>query len=182
MPEAEAALRLAFFLLGSPGCAPEIEVNMDGAQVSVGKKTIFPVREFLLDSGWQLVTPIGSRDWQGIYQNGVRRIIVRSQTALGDVIAKVGNHRLRAECKKGPLKQSKGSKEYKALWEAIGQLVATEHVGHQDILIGAVPLTDTFAKLVENWRRRPLVVQSGIKFLMVGRNGDVRGCESLGIE
>lgn len=61
MPEAEVALRLAFFLVGFPGCATEIEVNIDGAQVAVRGAEVFRVREFLESEGWTYAKAPGSK-------------------------------------------------------------------------------------------------------------------------
>lgn len=177
MPEAEVALRLAFFLLDLPRCSPSIEVNIDGAQVAVGHETIFPLQDFLVENSWTQILQKGSKNWQGIYRKKSKQICVKSDPGLGDVVASIGGKRLRAECKKGPLVKTPGSREYKALWELFGQLLTVAEIEPKDILIGAVPFSDKFQKLVDDWKNRPLVVESGIKIVLVGRKGEVKGIE-----
>jgi hypothetical protein len=64
MPEAEVALRFAFYLLGLPEGGDRVEVAIDGAAVKTKEKQIFPLPRFLQGLGWKL-EPSGSSCWQG---------------------------------------------------------------------------------------------------------------------
>ena len=175
MPEAEVALRLAFHLLEHPASAGEASVALDGAQIRVHGKQVFPIESFLEESGWEQVAQAGRNPWQGTYERDGAKLVVHASAGVGDVVARVGQSRIRAECKKGPLVRKAGSKEYPALHEAIGQVLTVDSVEPGDVLAVAVPLTDRFSDLVTRWRLAPLVVASGIRLLMVGRDGTVDG-------
>jgi len=175
MPEAEVSLRLAFHLLRQPGSAGEASVALDGAQVHVHGKQVFPVEDFLADQGWKQTFQQGRNPWQGAYERNGARLIVHASSGVGDVVAHVGRRRIVVEAKKGPLVRKPGSQERPVLHEAIGQLLTIESLQPNDVLAAAVPFTEPFAALVERWRRAPLLVQSGIKLVMVGRDGSVTG-------
>lgn len=175
MPEAEVALRLAFHLLAHPQSGGEASVALDGAQIRVHGRQVFPIEAFLDDVGWKQVSQVGRNPWQGDYERNGSRLTVHASSGMGDVVARVGHFRIRAECKKGPLIHKPGSKEYPALHEAIGQVLTVESVEPDDVLAVAVPLTDRFSNLVTRWRAAPLVVRSGIRLVMVGRDGSVDG-------
>lgn len=175
MPEAEVSLRLAFHLLDHPGSAREASVALDGAQVRVHGKQVFPVEDFLQDFGWKQTAQEGRNPWQGTYERDGTKLIVHASSGVGDVVTHVGGHRVVAECKKGPLIHKPGSQERPVLHEAIGQLLTIESPQPNDILVAAVPLTEPFAALVSRWRRAPLLAQSGIKLVMVGRDGSIDG-------
>lgn len=57
----------------------------------------------------------------------------------------------------------------------LGQLRTIESLQPNDVLVAAVPLTEPFATIVSRWRRAPLLVQSGMKLVMVGRDGSFDG-------
>lgn len=175
MPEAEVALRLAFYLLAHPQSAGEVSVALDGAQIRVHGRQIFPIEAFLDDVGWRQVAQVGRNAWQGIYERDGSRLTVHASSGVGDVVAQIGPTRVRTECKKGPLIHKPGSREYPALHEAIGQVLTVDNVEPNDVLAVAVPLTDRFASLVTRWREAPLVITSGIQLVMVGRDGSVDG-------
>ena len=177
MPEAEVALRLAFHLLGLPSSEGSASVAIDGAQVRIKQRVIFPIREFLAESGWKQVKQNRKGAWQGEYERSGRRLIVHSKPGVGDVVVRVGGHRIFAEAKKGPLIKKPGSREYRALWTAIGQIVVEPSITGSDILVVAVPNTPAFVRLATEWRDRPLIVRTGIRFVLVGRDGDVQGLD-----
>ena len=107
-------------------------------------------------------------------RNGAR-LTVHASSGVGDVVARIGRRRVVAECKKGPLIRKPGSPERPVLHEALGQLLTFEAVQPNDVLAAAVPLTEQFATLVARWRQAPLLASSGIKLVMVGRDGSVDG-------
>ena len=175
MPEAEVSLRLAFHLLDHPASAGEASVALDGAQVRVHGKQVFAVEGFLADQGWKQTSQEGRNPWQGAYERNGAKLIVHASSGVGDVVTHVGNHRILAECKKGPLIHKPGSQERPVLHEAIGQLLTIESLQPNDVLAAAVPLTEPFATLVSRWRLAPLLIESGIRLVMVGRDGSIDG-------
>jgi len=52
MTEAEVSLRLAIFFAEHPDISGHIIVAIDGAQVKVKEKIIFPLFDFMRDCGW----------------------------------------------------------------------------------------------------------------------------------
>ena len=177
MPEAEVALRLAFYLLRLPGSEGSACVAIDGAQVRILQRVIFPIREFLADERWKQIKQPRKGAWQGVYERRGHRLVIHSKPGVGDVVSHVGNRRIVAECKGGPLIKKPGGREYRALWTAIGQLVASDTVTEADIRVVAVPNTPAFRSLVRSWRERPLVVRTGIEFALVGRRGRIHGLD-----
>ena len=179
MTEAEVSLRLAYWLLAEGLVEGLVEVAIDGAQVRTGTTTHFDLPAFLLQCGW--VKDGDSTGWQCQYRtmalNG--RIRVHSNPGQGDVVARLrSGHLLRVECKKGPLKQSKGSPEYRLLREALGQLLTVAEVSERDILAVAVPRSNKFDELAKRWRRAPLVERFKIRILTVDQSGAVSGLET----
>jgi hypothetical protein len=175
MPEAEVSLRLAFYLLGQPGSDGMAQVAIDGAQVKLGSKVIFPIDEFLTHHGWPQTAQDGKNKWQGTYEKSGKLLIVHARSGEGDVVANVDGKRIRVECKKGPLVKKPGSPEYPILREALGQVLTMENVRPNDVLAVAVPNTNANAKLAGKWRDRPLVKRSKIRIVLVGRDGRVEG-------
>jgi hypothetical protein len=175
MPEAEVSLRLAFHLLSMPEAEGTAEVAIDGAQIRVGRREVFPIAAFLQVEGWALVEQKGKNPWQGWYERPGQRLWIHSRSGVGDVVARVGGKRFRAECKGGPLIKKRGSQEYPKLRGALGQVMTVEEVDGHDVLAVAVPWTEKFGELAERWRRAPLVVRSGVLIVLVGRDGEVVG-------
>ena len=179
MTEAEVALNLAFHLLALPKSAREIDVSLDGAQVSVGGAEVFPLVTFLAHHGWKQVTQSGKNPWQGAYVRGEHGLRINCRSGVGDVVCVVGSHRVRAECKKGPLVATKGNPEYPRLREALGQVLTVEAVDEHDMLVVAVPHSAKFKQLAELWSVRPMMRRVGIRIALVARGGTVTGLEDL---
>lgn len=175
MPEAEVSLRLAFHLLAQIGAGRHASVAIDGAQVRVGGREIFPVIDFLLGEGWQLVKQVGKSPWQGHYEKSGKALVVHARSGEGDVVTTRGSKRIRAECKGGPVTHKPGSKEYPLLRQLIGQLMTVKKLEPGDVMVAAVPATDRFRKLAHEWADRPLMRRSGILIVLVGRGGHVEG-------
>ena len=175
MPEAEVALRFAFFLLRQSDNNGRASVAIDGAEVRVKERLIFPLEAFMTEHEWRQVQQKGRNTWQGLYQKYGQEIEIHARSGVGDVVAEVGAHRIRAECKGGPLIHKPGSKEYPILQKVIGQLVTIEEVLSQDMIVAVVPATDKFRRLADLWRDRPILSATGIKITLVHRNGNVEG-------
>ncbi|MBO6518548.1 MAG: hypothetical protein JJ973_00790 [Rhodospirillales bacterium] len=176
MPEGEVSLVFAEYLLGLPGSHGDVSVAIDGAQVRVKGQEIFPIETYLLTRGWKQSQQVGKNNWQGIYFRSNQTLKVHATSGEGDVVAFVGDKRIRAESKGGPLIKKSGSKEYPILRELIGQLVTIEVYQPDDILIAVVPSTERFKALTTRWRDRPIVKKTGIDFALVNRNGTVSTC------
>jgi hypothetical protein len=175
MPEAEVALRLAFFLLDLPNSGNTAQVALDGAQVQVRGNQIFSLTDFLADMGWSQVEQKGKRDWQGRYEKEGKYLEIHSRSGIGDVVVSVGHRRVYAECKKGPLVPKPANPEYKLLREAIGQVITVKQVQDNDIMVVAVPDSPKFRQLASEWREIPLVKRAGIQIVTVARDGAVDG-------
>ncbi len=175
MPEAEVALRLAFYLLKRSDSHGSAEVAIDGAMVRIGDNEIFPIEAFMTHEGWEQTDQLGRNAWQGSYEKGGSRLAIHARSGVGDVVALVGSERIRAECKGGPLIEKPGSPEYPRLRETLGQLLTVERVEAGDVMVAAVPRTDRFLRLARNWQSRPLLARSGIRIVLVGRNGIIEG-------
>jgi hypothetical protein len=175
MPEAEVSLRLAIYLISSGRTEGTVSVAIDGAQVRLGEKVHFSVRDFLREHGWDC----DSTDrWQATYHNNALSgvIDVHSRPGIGDVCTMLldGSHFV-AEAKKGPILRSKSSAEYPLLREALGQLLTIETLPKNPTLAVAVPHSQKFAQLATRWRSAPLVQLAGIRILTVGQDGNVHG-------
>jgi hypothetical protein len=178
MPEAEVMLRLAFHIVGLPGVEPSVTVCPDDQHVESNGRTVFPITEFLTGNGWVLTEQRGERDWQGRYAKDGRELIVSPDSRGGDVVAVVGQRRIRAECKKGPLTKKKGNPENNLVHAAIGQLMTIEAYDPGDILLVAVPGTPPHRRKL-TLRDRPLMRRVGIKIVLVGTDGSVEGLPPL---
>ena len=174
MAEAEVSLRLAEYLLTLSGADKSVEVVIDGASVKVGERDIFQIGKFLEERGWLQKGRIGKNYWTGIYERNGQELRIHSKPGKGDVVIRIGRNRVVAECKKGPLEKKKGSQERRNLTEAIGQAVLWPAHPY-DIVLVAVPDTETFRILSKEWLGRPLLAKTGIQICLVNTTGDVTG-------
>jgi len=182
MPEAEVTLRLAIALIENDHVFGDVQAAIDGAQVKTGNTVHFPIVEFLNANGWESNSQ--NDRWQAKYSNFKYQasIIVHSSAGEGDLVAdlKIGR-KLRVESKKGPLKRSKSSQEYPLIREAIGQLVTVEHASPTDLLAVAVPKSEKFESLAEQWRERPIMKSTGLHIITIGRDNSINGLSDVGI-
>ncbi|WP_457093438.1 hypothetical protein [Microvirga sp. P5_D2] len=178
MPEAEVALRLAEFILSLPGSGAMASVAIDGAGIKVGNAVVFDIGRFMTGMGWEQVKEpqVGRTAWTGAYCRGDKTIRVHSRPGEGDVITTVDGRRIIAECQKGPLVRRAGTLEAALLTTALGQALLFD-VSAEDIVIAAVPDTPIFHRLVDTWRKRPLVRRVGIRLALVARDGSVSGLD-----
>lgn len=174
MPEAEVSLRLAFYLVALKTSKKIVEVAIDGASVKLTRPP-FPIINFLTANGWVPSKENTPGKWQGDYQKGKLRMVIHSKPSVGDVVCKIGNRRVWAEVKKGPLKYKKGNPEFSLLRNAIGQLMTTNDVGKTDVLVAVVPKSPKFMKLRKEWIDTPQMKKAGIQIVLVGRDGCVEG-------
>lgn len=176
MSECEVSIRAAFHLLREDLVASDISIAIDGAQVQTGSTVHFPLAAFMETHGWSKVA--GSHPWRGKYQHPQLNpaVTIHSTSGRGDVVATLRDGRtLRAESKKGTLKDSESSSEYKAIREALGQLLTIEDVAIGDLLAVIVPSSRRFSALAERWRRAPMISRLGVQIWTVSRDGGVDG-------
>ncbi|MGE3372896.1 MAG: hypothetical protein AB7O37_05170 [Vicinamibacteria bacterium] len=153
-----------------------MEVAIDGSQIQTSGTVHFELGQYLRAAGWTNTAP--SDSWQGTYYRAAvpGQIRIHSNPGKGDVVTRLASGKiLRAECKKGPLHRTKGSREYALLREALGQLLTVNEVEQLDLLAVAVPASEKFAELAARWRTAPLVKRLGIRILLVSRTGGVDG-------
>lgn len=162
---------LASHLLNDPRNRGLADVSIDGAQVQVAGKTVFRIAGFLRSEGWHRIEKGPTVDWSGIFEKDRRRLRIDSEPGKGDVRIRVGDRRIVAECKGGPIAESKGNPEYPRLREAIGQLMTVKEVADGDLFVVAVPDTPPFRRRVEEFRGRPLIAKLGIRFVLVDEHG-----------
>lgn len=182
MTEAEVTLRLAMVIIKGGHTDKDISVAIDGAQIKTGTQVHFPIVEFLYSFGWRN----SEKDihWQCAYRHTAYKsaIVVHSFSGKGDLIAELKNGRiLRVESKKGSLVRTKSSQEYPLIREAIGQLMTIETTHPNDLLAVAVPHSEKFVELAEEWRDRPLIKNAGIHIVTVSRDNSVSGLAHFGI-
>jgi hypothetical protein len=178
MSEAEVILRLAFFVFSLHPSPSSVTVGLDRLHLHSDKQVTFPFVEFLRAEGWILQEPHPKHSWCGTYSNGACILVVIPDSRKGDVIASIGNKRLRAECKKGDLIAKRGSHENKLIHEAIGQLMTIEQVEDNDVLVVAVPATNHHQSKVR-WQSYPLMQRVKISIVTVARTGQVYGFPTL---
>lgn len=180
MTEAEVSLLLAEYLVREGAAVGTVEIALDGAQVEIKGRVVFPVREFLEARGWARESE--GESWQGTWvkQVGEKQLRLRlhATAGQGDVVTVLQNgRRLRAEAKGGPLRRSKSSVEYPKLREALGQCLTLARVEADEDLAAAVPNGERFSELANRWRDAPLVKKLGLRILLVSPSGDVEGLD-----
>jgi hypothetical protein len=175
MSEAEVAIRLAERFLMFPGAADHAEIAIDGAVIEIaGGGPSFEIETFLAANRWELIRQGGKRPWHGVYSRGGKELRISSKSGTADVVLKLGNRRVVAECKGGPLIKKRSSPEQKILKEVLGQALIWNSLP-SDMLVVAVPDTPTFRTLANSWQQRPLVLKAGIQIALVAQTGDVSG-------
>jgi hypothetical protein len=178
MPEAEVTLRLALYLMGKGLSRGPIQLAIDGAHVKTDDQVHFEIAGFLDASTCKLIQCSTPKTWRGryVHEPTGQEILIDSRTQRADLVADLRTgQRLRVECKKGPLRTSRGSKELPLLRGALGQILTVTAVAEGDLLAVAVPHSEKFADLAARWRTAPLVRQAGIRILTVERTGQVYG-------
>lgn len=164
MPEAEVALRLADYVLSRCKMASRAAVSIDGAAAKC-----FEIDEFLTGKGWKQKGQSGKNPWAGDYWRSGKKMEAHSRPGEGDVVIQLGHWRLVAECKKGPRQKSKNGQERRLLAEAIGQ--ATKwHKKPGDLVFVAIPRTDEFRRVADDWLGAAPFQRTGICIALVGED------------
>ena len=147
--------------------ARDIRIHPDGEH---GKQFIF--KRWFGRRGFDKVSNLGSTTYGGVYRNlSGQTITINPKSGLGDVVARVGDHIISAECKGGIINTrhpGQVSRLYRGLCETVGMLMATPAQGRQ---VAVVPLTDSTLRLAE--RLSPRCDLAGIEIALIGSRGEV---------
>jgi len=180
MPEAEVSLRLAFHLINKELVNSDVSVSIDGSQIKTNEKIHFHIEDFLKREGWIQKNQPSSQPFYGLYRKSDCNfgIEITSTPGIGDVTAKLDEKRkIRVECKKGSFIKSSSNPEYRLLREAFGQILTVKDYSDSDLLAVAIPKSDKFIKLKDEWQNAPLIKKLGIQILLVDRENNVEGLE-----
>ena len=108
--------------LRMPRCGPGCEVGIDGAVIEMkGRNPFFDIASFLAARDWSLSAQKGTRPWHGAYTRNDQALHISSTSGAADVVLQLGNRRMVAECKGGPLEKRHGSPEYRILRQYSGR-------------------------------------------------------------
>lgn len=145
----------------------EVRIHPDGEH---GKQ--FDFSGWLGRRGFSMVSSTGKTTYGGVYADGEgRSIIVNPKSGLGDVVSKIGNQVVSAECKGGIINTrhpGQVSRLYKGLCETIGLLMAMPSLGRQ---VAVVPYTESTLRLAT--RLAPRCALAGIELALVKSRGEV---------
>ncbi len=164
----EGAVMLAYAMhLLEAENTKEVRVHPDRMH---GKQ--FDFSGWLRRHGFTRASSTGKTAYGGSYVDRAgRTIIVNPTSGQGDVVAKVGNSVISAECKGGIINSRHAgalSKLYRGLCETVGLLMATPSPGRQ---VAVVPYTDRTLRLAE--RLAPRCANVGIEIALVKSRGEV---------
>lgn len=164
--EGAVMVAYAMHLLRKEG-AHDVRIHPDGEH---GKQ--FDFTGWLLSQRFAMVSGLGGTAYGGVYRNDAgQTITVNPRSGLGDVVAKIGDQEISAECKGGIINTrhpGQVSRLYKGLCETVGMLIATPLRGRQ---VAVVPLTESTRRLAA--RLAPRCALAGIELALVGRRGEV---------
>jgi hypothetical protein len=145
----------------------EVRIHPDGEH---GKQ--FSLSDWLARHGFACVSRSGRTPYGGTYKDAEgRAIIVNPKSGLGDVVAKVGDTVISAECKGGIINtrhSGQVSRLYRGLCETVGLLMASPSPGRQ---VAVVPYTESTFRLAN--RLAPRCALAGIEIALVKSRGEI---------
>jgi hypothetical protein len=179
MPEAEVALRLAFWFLDSTENEAHVDIAIDGAHVRVRQheaagtlvkeRVIFDIKSYLQNE--QCYSKNLTGDWQGEYKRKNCTFTIRSIQGF-DVSFQADGRTIKAECK--GLRSAKGTSESTILAHGIGQVIASGSTAPNDELWVAVPDFPAFKRAGARILKSEIFLKTGIRIALVNRNGNVK--------
>ena len=164
--EGAVQLAFAFYLLQRFPELSGLEIHPDGEH---GKR--FDIRAFLERRGFELVQSEGSTNYGGTYSDGDQSIRVSPTPGTGDVVAKLTDRTIIAECKGGVINSTHAGQKSRlrsGLHEVIGQLMARPVDG--ELHFAVTPHTAETAKVAG--KLRPRCSKAGIEIVLLDRNGE----------
>lgn len=145
----------------------EVSIHPDGEH---GKQ--FNFYDWLRRRGFSMQSRTGTTAYGGIYRDNTgKTIVVHPRSGLGDVVAKVGDIIVSAECKGGIINSRNAgpiSRLDKGLCEVVGRLMASPSLGRQ---VAVVPYTAQTLRLATRLRSRCMEV--GIELALVKSRGEI---------
>ncbi|HYZ34996.1 MAG TPA: hypothetical protein VE684_22270 [Crenalkalicoccus sp.] len=173
LTEGAVMVAFAFHLLRTFPEIKHVSVHPDGEH---GKR--FGFTAWLAARAFRLTTPRGSTSYGGLYEGPQgQTILIDPKPGMGDVVAKLPELALVAECKGGVVNSwhaGQQSRLRRGLCEAVGQLLASP-IGQPRRQFAVVPRTPTTTELAE--RMRPRAAAAGIEIALVDGHGNVAGVE-----
>ncbi|MCP2216214.1 hypothetical protein [Bradyrhizobium elkanii] len=163
----EGAVMLAYTMhLFRTEPVQEVKIHPDGQHA-----TQFDFPGWLAKRGFERVEH-GPTTFGGTYRSADgRRVIVRSQPGIGDVVADANGLRIEAECKGGAIgtrHRGRLSRLDKGLCEIIGRLMSKPSPGRQ---VAVVPKTKVTVRLAQ--KLAPRCAAAGICIALIGDRGEV---------
>ena len=164
--EGAVMVAYAMYLLRTQS-TKEVRIHPDGEH---GKQ--FDFFGWLGRRGFSMVSSTGKTKYGGTYTDDKgRTIIVNPKSGQSDVVAKVGNQIVSAECKGGIINTrhpGQVSRLNKGLCETVGRLMATPSPGRQ---VAVVPYTESTFRLAKHLA--PRCALAGIELALVKSRGEV---------
>lgn len=147
--------------------ARHVYIHPDGEH---GKR--FDFTGWLARRGFEKISALGTTSYGGDYQhsNGWR-VTINPSSGKGDVVARIGNLTLSAECKGGVINTrhpGQVSRIRQGLCETVGLLMASASQGRQ---VAVVPLTPQSLALAKRMAER--CDRAGIEVSLVAERGEV---------
>ena len=153
--------------------ARHVYIHPDGEH---GKR--FDFTGWLARRGFEKISALGTTSYGGDYKHSCGwRITINPSSGKGDVVARIGNITLSAECKGGIINTrhpGQVSRIRQGLCETVGLLMASENQGRQ---VAVVPLTQQSLALAKRMAER--CNRAGIEVSLIGEKGEVIDLKSV---
>jgi hypothetical protein len=168
-PEGAVQIAFALYLVNHPQGCVEAAMYPDGEHAKY-----CDIPALLGYHGFEKKIPLGATNYGGRYENGHKTIIVnpKSQHGRGDVVGKINERIVRAECKGGIINSTHSgaqSKMRSGFSELIGQTMAMTEDGGRHVAV----LPETADTLVQARRLVTRCNKAGIEIALVKANGAV---------
>ena len=170
----EAAVMVAFAMHLLEGGAKAVDLHPGGEH---GKR--HDLKASLEPHGFEHVSRRGTTKYGGIYSRGKQTVTVTLKPGLGDVVARLGEKMVVAECKGGVVNSRNAgqlSRLRRGMCEAVGLLIARPLKDERHVAV--VPATD-ITRTVAN-RMLPRATAACIEIALGGEEGDVRFVQRVG--
>lgn len=170
----EGAVMIAFAMHLFQNGAVAVEIHPDGEH---GKR--HDVKASLEAHGFKHDSGHGTTKYAGIYSRGEQRVTVTIKPGVGDVVARLGELIVVAECKGGVINSrhaGQQSRLRRGLCEAVGLLMSRPLDGERQIAV--VPATS--AARAVGIRMLPRILAAKIEIALVGGQGEVEYLAPVG--